>query len=79
MVRLEQSSTSLDEVLAQVAKGEPVEVLRGGRPVARVSPLSESNPSQEEIKEAIAGLRRIQERNTLGGISLKSLIDEGRP
>ncbi len=79
LVRLEHSSTSLDEALEQVSKGQVVEIQEKGVPLAVMFPATPQRSREMTVEEAIEGLRRIQERNTLGGLSLKSLIEEGRP
>jgi len=77
MVRLEQSSTSLESALAEVAKGETVEILRHGLPVARVIPPPQAS-DPEKVRQAVAELRELRKGVTLGGLKIKELIDEGR-
>ena len=79
MRTVEQSESSLEAILREVAKGETVEILRQDIPVAVVYPVSKHPLASERTTNAIERLRKIQERNTLGGISIKTLIEEGRP
>ena len=66
----------LAAVLAEVERGEEIEVLRRGRPVARIVPLpSESQPCDWGDVE-----RRLQSAypRPVGGVSAARTIAEGR-
>lgn len=66
----------LAAVLAEVERGEEIEVLRRGRPVARIVPLpSESQPCDWSNVE-----RRLQSAYPalVGGTSAAQIIAEGR-
>ena len=66
----------LAAVLAEVERGEEIEVLRRGRPVARIVPLpSESQPCDWSDAE-----RRLQSTypTPVGGVSAARIIVEGR-
>jgi antitoxin (DNA-binding transcriptional repressor) of toxin-antitoxin stability system len=68
----------LAEVLDHVQRGREVTIAVRGVPVARVVPLPVS--SDDDVIEA--AIRRMDERRkhlSLGGLSIKDLIDEGRP
>ena len=72
-----QAKNSLDGLLDIVASGEEVVITRGGKPVARLVP----EPSATDQKKSLAAAQAIREiriGRTLGGASLRDLIDEGR-
>ena len=47
------------------------------KPVAKLVPISKRD--KKLIEEAIEGLNRISKEHTLDGLSIKEMIDEGRP
>ena len=52
-------------------------ITRRGRPIARLAPL-ESGFNRAKARAAADGLRAASKGQTLGGLTLKELIDEGR-
>lgn len=68
----------LSELLDRVENGEEVTITRYGKPVARlVAPVLE----EERRARARAAAERIREMRkgvTLGGITIKELVEEGR-
>jgi prevent-host-death family protein len=67
----------LGALLDLVERGEEVTITRHGKPVAKLVALGE----MDVAAEARAAAARIRERRkgvTLGGISIRELIDEGR-
>jgi len=64
------------EALESVDSGAHLIVTRHGTPVARLVPVEQSPRMTPE--EAMAAIRAIRARVTLGGDSVRSLIDEGR-
>ena len=71
-----EAKTHLSRLLDQVERGETIVITRHGRPVARLGPVQGS--SRDERRRAIAQLKELRTRQTLGGLSLRELIDEGR-
>ncbi len=71
-----EAKTHLARLLDQVERGEAITITRHGRPVARLVPISGS--SRDERRRAIAQLKELRTRQTLGGLSVRELIDEGR-
>lgn len=72
-----EAKTHFSALLDAVARGEEVEITRHGRAVARLVPIAGQATA---VAEAAAA--RIVERSrgvTLGGLSIKELIAEGRP
>ena len=73
----------LPELLGRVARGETITLTEGGRPVARLVPAKDAASADaprrdvaEAVKEMLA--YRDQQKRTLGGMSIRELIDEGR-
>ena len=71
-----EAKTHLSELLDLVALGERITITRRGTAVAMLVPLSQEpalTPS-----EAAAGLRELRVGVRLGGLELRTLIEEGR-
>ncbi len=76
-----EAKTHLPQLLERVEHGETITITRHGKPVARLVPAVASTP-RPEIADTIAAMAAFQEQEgpTLGGkISIRDLIDEGRP
>lgn len=79
-----EAKTRFGELLGRVAKGEEIIITRHEKPVARLIP--EGQPSQEEIQQAVIGLRdlrsqiatRVKRNITLTRQDVKAFIEEGR-
>lgn len=72
-----EAKNTLSALLDLVEQGEEVLITRHGRPVAR---LVRPDGTHDRAK-ALAAVKRIRELakgQTLGGISIKELIEEGR-
>jgi prevent-host-death family protein len=72
-----EAKTRFSELLREVESGQTVAVTRHGQPVARLSPMDKE---AEDVAAAMAELHRYrrEHRPTLGGITLRELIEEGR-
>lgn len=71
-----EAKTHLPRLLDRVALGESITITRHGQPVAVLSPIGRgAGPS---VPDAIAGLRAFRQGRTLGGATLRELIEEGR-
>lgn len=51
-------------------------ITKHGHPVAELIPVREAD--SETVRMAIEGLKSFQRRHTLGGLSIRELIEEGR-
>jgi prevent-host-death family protein len=71
-----EAKTHLSHLLERVERGETITITRHGKPVARLIPIA--RPSRDERLRAIAELKELRARQTLGGLSVRELIDEGR-
>lgn len=76
-----EAKTRFGELLERVARGEEVVITKHDKPVARIIP--EGRPSLEQVKEAVAGLRRLRQEIArtsppLSDEEIRSAINEGR-
>jgi prevent-host-death family protein len=69
--------THLSELLRDIEAGETVIVTRHGVPIARIVPLGKEHDDAAAALEEIHRFRR-ERRPTLGGITIRELIEEGR-
>ena len=72
-----EAKTHLPKILNKVDDGEEYIITRNGRPVAKLVPIPKRD--KKLIEEAIAGLNKISKEHTLNGLSIKKMIDKGRP
>jgi prevent-host-death family protein len=71
-----EAKTHLSQLLDQVERGETITITRHGKPVARLVPIVGS--SRDERRHAITELKKLRTGQTLGSLSVRKLIDEGR-
>lgn len=71
-----EAKTHLPKLLERVMKGERITITKHGVPVAVLQPP----PALEKTKpeNAIAELRKFRERQTLDGLAIRDMIEEGR-
>ncbi len=67
----------LTALLDEVEAGREVIITRRGKPVARLVP-ADTGFDRVKARRAAAGLRLASREQTLGGISIRELVDEGR-
>ena len=72
-----EAKTRFSELLKEVESGETVIVTRHGQPVARLMPMERDADDAAAAIEELHRYRR-ERRPTLGGISIRELIEEGR-
>ena len=71
------AKTRLTALLDEVERGGEVLITRRGKPIARLVP-AEVGFDRAKARRAADGLLEASKGLTLGGISLKELISEGR-
>lgn len=71
-----EAKTHLPKLLEQVRNGASFVITRHGHPVAELIPVRKTD--SETVRTAIEGLKSFQRRHTLGGLSVRELIEEGR-
>jgi len=72
------AKTHFSELLEKVEAGEEITITRHGTPVARLVPMRKVCTPQER-REAIASWTESSKGLSLGGLTVRDLIDEGRP
>lgn len=70
-----EAKTHFPRLLDEVARGESITITRHGRPVARLVPIGGRRRS---VREAIDAIEAFREAHTLGGLTIRELIEEGR-
>jgi prevent-host-death family protein len=71
-----EAKTHLPRLLARVQQGERFLITKHGHPVAELVPVT--SRSEEAIRHAIEHLERFRAGHSLGGTTVRELIDEGR-
>jgi prevent-host-death family protein len=70
------AKTHLNQLLQRASKGETIQITRRGIPVAKLSPPDSSQKEDGHI--LAASIRQLRRGVTLGKLSIRELIDEGR-
>lgn len=76
-VQSSEVSSHLAQLLDEVEHGETIVITRQGKRVARLIP-ERGAADREAARAAADRIRRRREGVTLGGLSIKDLINEGR-
>jgi prevent-host-death family protein len=71
-----EAKTHFAKLLERVANGEEIMITKHGTPVARLIPVA--GASHERIRVTIARLKEFCQGQTLGGVSIRELREEGR-
>ena len=71
-----EAKTHLPKLLERVAEGYRITITKHGVPVAILQP---HDPEKSvDVENVITQLRDFRENNTLDGISIREMIEEGR-
>ena len=71
-----EAKTHLSKLLERVMKGERITITRHGVPIAVLQP-PDSQKSMD-VRTVISDIRRLREKHSLRGLSLRAMIEEGR-
>jgi len=71
-----EAKTHLPRLLERVQKGERFVITKHGHPVAELIPFRKRDP--DKIRAAINNLKAFQKTHSLGGVSVREMIEEGR-
>jgi len=73
-----EAKTHLPALLERVARGETITITKHGKPVAQLVPVAPAArlDVQNVVREMLA--YRDRQNRTLGGISVRELVEEGR-
>lgn len=75
-VSLYEAKTNLSKLLARTAKGEQITITKHGVSVAMLVPAESSTKS--DLRDIVRSLRNFRKSHSLGGMTLREMIDEGR-
>ncbi len=73
-----EAKTHLSRLLDKVEKGEKITITRHGTPVARLVPVEKEKEEKPDVSVVIERIRELRKGITLGGLSIRDMIDEGR-
>jgi prevent-host-death family protein len=71
-----EAKTQLPKLLERVQKGERFIITKHGHPVAELVPYRKRDT--DKIRRAIENLKACQKTHSLGGLSVREMIEEGR-
>ncbi len=71
-----EAKTHLPRLLDKVANGEEITITKHGVPVAVLVPPP--GIKRRSTRETIEELKEFRKGNTLGGLKIKDLVEEGR-
>jgi len=83
-----EAQVQWSELLARVARGESIAITKGGKPVAHLVPAPVPAEPSAGTKEPRPDIRKVieefraysrQQNRTLGDLTFREMIDEGRP
>jgi len=77
-VALFEAKNKLSGLLDEVATGKQITITRHGKAVARLVPANHGF-DRDKAKQAAQTLLAMRKGVTLGGLSIKDLVNEGRP
>ena len=70
-----EAKTNLSRLLKRVQEGERFVITKHNRPVAELIPFRPRDAGK--IRDAINRLKAFQETHSLGGLSVRQMIEEG--
>ncbi len=73
-----EAGKTFEELLDRVERGEVLVINRDGEPVARLAPALATDDPRERARRACENLARLSRGISLGGHSIKELIDDGQ-
>ncbi len=71
-----EAKTHLPKLLDRVSKGERITITKHGMPVAILQPHDKQNTV--DTKSVISELREFRKKHSLGDLSIREMIEEGR-
>ncbi len=72
-----EAKTHLPQLLERASNGEEFTITKHGKPVARLVPPVAAKPAPD-IRAAVEAMKQFRKGRTLGGLSIREMIDEGR-
>lgn len=75
-IGLHEAKTHLSELIANVSDGKEYIITKRGIPVARLCPTD--TPNREAAKNAVKRIKDLRKTISLGNVTIKELIEDGR-
>ena len=75
-VEVRKAKTDWNELLNRVVAGDTIRITRGGVPIAKLVPLQEVE--KKDLKEIVKDIREISKGASLGRLTIRQLINDGR-
>jgi prevent-host-death family protein len=75
-VGADEARSHLSRLIEEVARGQQVEITKNGKPVALLVPVPHAQ--KPDAREIIRQLRELRRGITLGSLSIREMIEEGR-
>jgi prevent-host-death family protein len=72
-----EAKTHLPQLLERTAKGEEFTITKHGKPVARLVPVVSATP-KPDVRAAVEAMKQFRKGRSLGGSSIREMIEEGR-
>jgi prevent-host-death family protein len=72
-----EAKTHFSQLLDRVEAGEEIIITRHGEPVAKLAPIKPVH-DQRAIQVLIEEIKTTRKGRSLGGVSIKELVNEGR-
>lgn len=72
-----EAKTHLPKLLERVARGERISITKHGVPVATIQPAESA--AKKPVAETIEQLKQFRKTHRLGALSIREMLDEGRP
>ncbi len=79
VVTTSELQSSLPALLERVVGGEEINIEQQGELVAKLVRIEHRLPDMKTINDAVLGLREFCVKHSTGGVTLRAMIDEGRP
>ena len=74
-----EAKTKLGELLERVSAGASFTITKRNKPVARLTGFADEKEQAARRIQAGKDIRALGKRYSLGGLSVRELIEEGRP
>ncbi len=75
-VGTKEAKAHLSNLIEEVSRGNQVAITKNGTPVALLVPVPPT--PKPDVREVIRQIRELRHGITLGGLSIREMIEEGR-
>ena len=72
----DEAQIQLSHLIEEVGRGQQVAITKNGTPVALLVPVPSTPKS--DVREVIRQLRELRQGISLGGLTVREMIEEGR-